>query len=137
MVGRGSTLPHLPIVVLSCAAQVADFIARHAKALKAVLRRPHHHGSGGGLDGIAAPALREIYAVTTLLNLAASHRQTLFAKVSLSRCARVPRSVFHQHLDGAASRRPSRTLPPAPPHHSPTARRWALIRYGSSSYWGC
>eukprot|EP00667_Euglena_gracilis_P000112 EG_transcript_112 len=63
------------------AEQVADFIARHAKALKAVLRRPHHHGSGGGLDGIAAPALREIYAVTTLLNLAASHRQTLFAKV--------------------------------------------------------
>eukprot|EP00993_Chasmostoma_nieuportense_P000218 NODE_11_length_5645_cov_23.831279_g9_i0.p1 GENE.NODE_11_length_5645_cov_23.831279_g9_i0~~NODE_11_length_5645_cov_23.831279_g9_i0.p1 ORF type:complete len:1855 (-),score=527.99 NODE_11_length_5645_cov_23.831279_g9_i0:79-5007(-) len=57
------------------AALVADFVSHHSKVFKYLLRQPTLE--------IDTPSLREVLATTSVLNLLASHRAILAAKVGL------------------------------------------------------
>ena len=66
----------------TAAQKVGEFVAAHSKVLKHALRRPYNHHNRRSLDGIDTPALQEIAAATTLLNLLASHPVVLALHVS-------------------------------------------------------
>eukprot|EP01012_Entosiphon_sulcatum_P049459 TRINITY_DN68082_c0_g1_i1.p1 TRINITY_DN68082_c0_g1~~TRINITY_DN68082_c0_g1_i1.p1 ORF type:complete len:1708 (+),score=350.84 TRINITY_DN68082_c0_g1_i1:23-5125(+) len=62
------------------AAQIADFLNQHSKVVKAVLRPPYSQLSSNP-DDVDTPRLKEIFSVTSLFNLLASHRAVMFTKL--------------------------------------------------------